>query len=290
MPPPPCSTPVQVFEGNAGAQRGGGIWATEDVIIHGATLTSNTASRGAGIAIVFGGLQCFNCTFLTNAGDVGGGLYVYASHSAVHGGNFTLNTATTNGGGAAYVQPDGAGAFTIVIDSGSQVVGNSAGTGAGVGITANSETTASVTGVSFIGNVASVSGGGFLFTVSPSGAQAVRLSLAASTFVGNAVTGMTGTGWCVCCRRANRRHRVCLCRQLGTGTWEWARVLGAGQGCRRCGCGGGVHLGAGRAPGRCGGPVHPRLRVRAQSWRQQYGGRHRLCHVRTAGCVMCGGA
>lgn len=163
------------FVDNQASDSGGGLYAGSHTYFQlwDSTFDGNSASSGGGACVYSTNHQAVihDTEFVDNVAEYGGGLYAYWVVMNMVGNVFRDNVAGELGGGIYLVQCD------AWIQS-SQIVGNSAPSGAGMYF--NGDWGTSVTGTSFEGNVATLDGGGLItyYTNEP-------LYLFDCTFMGN---------------------------------------------------------------------------------------------------------
>jgi len=97
-------TGLTIFNGNAGANNGGGILTEATLLLTNCTLTANSALNGGGVSVsVAGNATIRGCTFYNNAGSSrAGGLHVAGIARAMEC-TFSGNSAGSIGGGAVCV-------------------------------------------------------------------------------------------------------------------------------------------------------------------------------------------
>ncbi len=154
-----------IISGNAAVEEGGGIWNSDDgsmVNISSATISSNTARSGAGVASVFGAILTVESTTVSSntatadgGGIIGNNSVITISNGSTIGG--ANGNRAGNYGGGVYV-----GDANLTIDN-STVSGNTAGEGGGGIHNGGSNGIATIRNGSLIGgampNVANVGGG-----------------------------------------------------------------------------------------------------------------------------------
>src|SRR5262245_15649803 len=97
-------TGLTIYNGNAGANNGGGILTEATLLLTNCTLTANSANNGGGVSVsVSGNAMIRGCTFYNNAGtNRAGGLHIAGTARAMEC-TFSGNTAGTVGGGAVCI-------------------------------------------------------------------------------------------------------------------------------------------------------------------------------------------
>lgn len=133
------------ISGNTAASQGGGLYiarvanqnGTSNINLYSGSLSTNYAQQGGAIGIVKGNLNIYDGEFTNNTADSnGGGAYVADGTVRMFGGKITGNTAKTDGGGL-YISSDTAAA-DVVVRSGSIVNNIASGNGGGIAVVSTS--------------------------------------------------------------------------------------------------------------------------------------------------------
>lgn len=151
---------LELINGNAGLQNGGGLYADDaSLVISGTTFLNNRAEFGGGFYSVQAQLTMQHSQFLQNAARLGGGgARLYGGTAVLHHNTFSANTTGLHGGGL-YITA-GNSTFQQNQITGNTVTGASQGWGGGLHL---SNGQAAFTGNVFSGNQAHTGGGLRLF-------------------------------------------------------------------------------------------------------------------------------
>ncbi len=189
----PLTVNGSTFSGNGGSNVDGGAIhhsAIEAASISDSTFDNNSVPGGDGGAIYdssTNGMTLTNVTFTGNSASGGDGGAVYDTSTGgltITNGTFTGNSAATGDGGAIYDTSTGGLVF-----NGGSVANNSVPGGDGGGIYDTSSGGISITNVVFTGNTATGGDGGAIFDISSVGTGPVSNNC----FVGNTAT-LSGGG------------------------------------------------------------------------------------------------